>query len=96
MFVVAAYWRAKEGEADACAEILRTMARLTTENEPGCHMFVVQRSNEDERNFMLYEQYDDEAALQAHRETDYFKQHVLGDAVNRLESRTASFYTRLD
>jgi quinol monooxygenase YgiN len=96
MFVVAAYWRAKEGEGDACAEILRTMSRLSVANEPGCRMFVVHRAVEDPRDFFMYEQYDDEDAFKAHAQTEYFKQHVLGDAVPRLEQRTRTFYTLLD
>ncbi len=96
MFVVAAYWRAKEGEADACAGILRTMSRLSVANEPGCLVFAVHRAVEDARDFFLYEQYDDEDAFKAHAQTDYFKQHVLGDAVPRLEQRSRTFYTTLD
>ena len=45
---------------------------------------------------MLYEVYDDEAAFQAHRESEHFKTHVVGDAVNRLEERSAKFYESLD
>jgi quinol monooxygenase YgiN len=96
MFVVAAYWRAREGEAEACAAILRTMAQLSVANEPGCRMFAVHQAVDDPRDFFLYEQYDDEAAFKAHAQTDYFKQHVLGDAVPRLEQRSRTFYTSLD
>ncbi len=96
MFVVAAYWRAREGEAEACAAILRTMAQLSVANEPGCRMFAVHQAVEEPRDFFLYEQYDDEDAFKAHAQTDYFKQHVLGDAVPRLEQRSRTFYTSLD
>ena len=95
MYVVAAYWRAMEGEEVKCAELLRTMARLTSENEPGCRMFAVHQAVEDPRDFFLYEQYDDAEAFGAHGQTDYFKQLVLGDAVPRLEKRSRTFYTPL-
>lgn len=96
MFVVAAYWRAKEGEEEACAEILRTMSHLSVEKEPGCRTFAVHRATEDPRDFFLYEVYVDEDAFKAHAQTEHFKQHVLGDAVPRLEQRTRTFYTPLD
>ena len=94
-YAVIATWQAKEGEEDACREILRTMAPLTRA-EPGCRMYIAQQSNDDPRTFVLYEQYDDEAALEAHRESEHFKRYVSGDAVKRLEKRFATFYTTLD
>ena len=47
---------------------------------------------------MLYEIYDDEAAFQAHRESEHFRKYVLEDAVanDRLEQRFAKFYEPLD
>jgi quinol monooxygenase YgiN len=47
---------------------------------------------------VLYEIYDDEAAFQAHRESEHFKKYVLDDAVanGRLEQRVAKFYEPLD
>jgi quinol monooxygenase YgiN len=94
MFVVAARWVAREGEEDYIADLLRTVERLTNE-EPGCRMFVTHRSTEDPRTFLLYEQFDDEAAFKAHGETEHFKTHVLGDAVPRLEVRERAFYEPL-
>jgi (4S)-4-hydroxy-5-phosphonooxypentane-2,3-dione isomerase len=94
-YTVIATWRARDGETDACREILRLMTPLTRA-EPGCRTYVVHQSLEDAREFVIYEQYDDEAALQAHRESEHFKTHVLGDAVHRLEERYARFYESLD
>jgi (4S)-4-hydroxy-5-phosphonooxypentane-2,3-dione isomerase len=90
-YVVIATWRAREGEEDAVREILRTLAPLTL-SEPACRMYIAQQDRADSRTFVIYEQYDDEAGLQAHRESAHFKEHVLGDAVNRLEERHARFY----
>lgn len=95
MYVVAATWRAKEGEEAAVIGILRTMVKLTNQ-EPGCQMFAAHQSREDPRTFLLYERFDDEHAFQAHRESEHFKRHVLGDAVDRLEERYAKFYDILD
>ena len=35
--------------------------------EPGNHIYIFHRSTQDPRVFMLYEEYDDQAALEAHR-----------------------------
>jgi quinol monooxygenase YgiN len=94
-YTVIATWRARDGEVEACRAILQLMTPLTRA-EPGCRTYVVHQSLEDAREFVIYEQYDDEAALQAHRESEHFKMHVLGDAVHRLEERYARFYESLD
>lgn len=94
-YVVTAKWVARQGEEERVAEILRTVASLSNA-EPGCRMFVTHRAVEDPRTFFLYEQFDDEAAFHVHTESDHFKQHVLGDAVPRLELRERSFYVTMD
>jgi quinol monooxygenase YgiN len=94
-YVLAATWRAKEGEEERIREILETTVPLSRE-EPGCQMFVAHRSIDDPRVFFLYEQYDDEAAVKAHTESEHFQKHVLADAVPRLESRERAFYLTLD
>ena len=94
-YVVTAQWRARDGEEERVAELLVRNAALSRE-EPGCLMFVGHRSLEDPRNFFLYEQYVDEAAFQAHTETEHFKNIVLGDVVSRLESRERAFYEPVD
>lgn len=94
-YVLAATWRAKEGEEERIREILETTVPLSRE-EPGCQLFVAHRSVDDPRVFFLYEQYDDEAAVKAHTETEHFQKHVLTDAVPRLESRERAFYVTLD
>jgi quinol monooxygenase YgiN len=94
MFVVAAKWVAREGEEEYIADILRKVQRLTNE-ESGCRMFVTHRSTEDPRTFLLYEQFEDEAAFKAHGESEHFNALVLGDAVPRLELRERAFYEPL-
>jgi autoinducer 2-degrading protein len=92
---VAVTWVAKEGEEDAVRALLEEIAPVVRA-EPGCLMYIVHRSNEDPRTFFLYEQYVDEAAFQAHRETEHFQELVLGEAVPLLESRTPTHYETLE
>ena len=95
MYVVVAKWVAREGEEDAVEKILRENS-AESRREPGCRTFAVSRSTEEPRTYVLYEEYDDEAAFEAHRTSDHFKRYVLDDAVNRLETRSATFYESLD
>ena len=92
---VAVTWVAKEGEEEAVRALLEEIAPVVRA-EPGCLMYIVHRSNEDPRTFFLYEQYVDEAAFQAHRETEHFQELVLGEAVPLLESRTPTHYETLE
>jgi len=94
---VIATWVAKEGEVENVARILRVNAEAS-EAEPGCREFKVYREKGEPRTFVLYEVYDDEAAFEAHRESEHFKRYVLEDAVanGRLEQRFAKFYEPLD
>jgi len=48
-------------------------ARLSRETEPGCRQFDVCRDDAEPALFLLYELYDDEAAIQAHLETAHFR-----------------------
>jgi len=87
MYVVVAQWLAKEGKDDEIASVLKT-AVMNSRAEPGCVLFMANRSVENPRRFVLYEQFRDEAAFQAHCATESFKQNVLGRIVPLLESRS--------
>jgi quinol monooxygenase YgiN len=91
MYVVAAQYYAKEGKADEIARILQTMIPISRA-EPGCALYTVNRSVDDPRKFLLYEQYHDKSGYEAHMATDAFKQHILGTVVPMLESRVRDFY----
>ena len=92
--VLTAFWRAKEGQEETIAEIIRTMTPLSRA-EAGCHEYIGHRSTEDPRLFMLYEVYADQTALDAHRASAHFGEHVLGRAIPLLEHREAKFYEPL-
>jgi quinol monooxygenase YgiN len=83
---LAVTWEAKEGEADAIADILRQMANAV-KAEPGTLVFWVHRSATNDRLFFLYELYTGEAALAAHQQTEWFKALILGQALPKLVRR---------
>jgi (4S)-4-hydroxy-5-phosphonooxypentane-2,3-dione isomerase len=48
--------------------------------EPGCKRFDILNLASDPNHFFLYEVYDNEAALKAHRETEHFKKFAAAAA----------------
>lgn len=94
-YVVAATYRAKEGEEEKIREILEIMAPLSRA-EPGCLLYQAHRSVDDPLVFFLYEQYADEGGYQAHMETEHFADYIRRQAIPRLESRERAFYITLE
>lgn len=78
MVVLAVTWVAKSGHE---ADVPPVLAKLTEEarKEPGCVMFQVHRNRTEPRRFFIYEQYKDDAALEAHRATPHFLQYARKD-----------------
>ena len=95
MYVVAARYHTQEGKDDEVAAILQTMIPISSA-EPGCVLYTVNRSVDDPRKFLLYEQYRDRAGYEAHMETPEFKDNILGKVVPMLESRERDFYETID
>jgi len=56
----------KAGQEQAFERIMRIAVPKVRE-EPGNHAYLVHRSTQDARVFMVYEAYEDEEALDAHR-----------------------------
>ena len=87
MLVVIAQYRTRAGKGDEVASVL-ALHRPATVAEPGCRAFVVNRSQDDGDRFVLYEQYDDEAAFEAHRTSPHFKRYIEGQVVPLLAERS--------
>jgi quinol monooxygenase YgiN len=94
MICVAVTYVIKSGRED---EAITLFARLTaaTRAEPGCRMYLAHRSTADLRRFFLYEQYDDQAALDAHRAAPHFEQYAKGGLFPIVESRIPELYEPL-
>ncbi len=78
MIVLAVTWVAKLGHE---TEVEALFSRLTEESrkEPGCVMYQVHRHRTEPRRFFIYEQYKDDAALEAHRGAPHFLQYAKKD-----------------
>ncbi len=93
MIVLVARYYGKQGQGDAIAAALHEMEPLVRANEPACKVYHAARSQENPDNFILYEEYEDEAALLAHRETPHFKEIIEGTIIPMLEKRERELYT---
>ncbi|HXC43954.1 MAG TPA: putative quinol monooxygenase [Candidatus Dormibacteraeota bacterium] len=78
MVVLAVIWMAKVGRE---GEVTSIFAKLTEESrkEPGCSVYQVHRHKTEPRRFFIYEQYKDDAALEAHRNAPHFLQYARKD-----------------
>lgn len=85
-YVIVAHWRARAGEESKVEGVLRDLA-AAVRTEPGNLQFIVNRSHDDPREFLLYEQYKDEQAFRDHQETAHFKTLVLERGVPLLDRR---------
>ena len=61
---------------------------MASVKEPGCRRFDILNLASDPNHFFLYEIYDNEAALKAHRETPHFKKYAA-TAANMVAKRDA-------
>ncbi len=94
MICVAVTYVIKPGREAEAADLFRAMT-AQTRAEPGCRMYLAHRSTTDPRRFFLYEQYDDQAALDAHRAAPHFEKYVKDGLFPITESRAPSFSSRL-
>jgi quinol monooxygenase YgiN len=94
MICVAVTYVIKPGHED---EAIVLFGKLTdcTRAEPGCRMYQAHRSLSDPRRFFLYEQYDDHAALDAHRAAPHFEQYAKSGLFTIIENRSPELYAPL-
>jgi quinol monooxygenase YgiN len=63
-----------------------------TRREPGCRMYIGHQSAESSRRFILYEQYDNKEALDAHRAAPYFRDYITNGLGKLMESVTRELF----
>ncbi len=73
MVVLAVTWIAKQDKEPEVAELFRKL-QADSRKEPGCRLYQVHTHRNDPRRFFIYEQYDDDVALQAHRDSRHFQE----------------------
>jgi quinol monooxygenase YgiN len=94
MICLAVTFVVKPGHENEAAELFRKLT-VDTRTEPGCLMYLAHRSTTDPRRFFLYEQYVDQAALDAHRGAPHFERYLKGGLLPIVESRSPELYEPL-
>lgn len=85
-YQVIAQYRAKPGCGDAVEAKLHELTRASR-TEGGNISYAFFRSPENPDHFAILEQYVDEAAFAAHRDTAHFQSIALGQIVPMLDAR---------
>jgi quinol monooxygenase YgiN len=84
-FTVRMTFRSEDREE--IATILRELA-AASRAEAGCISFVPHRVESDPDTIVLYEQYHDQAALDAHRASPHFALYAIGGLYQRMLIRS--------
>jgi quinol monooxygenase YgiN len=94
MIVLAVTWVAKTGREQ---EVAALFSALTEESrkEPGCLMYLVHRHRTEPRRFFIYEQYKDDAALEAHRAAPHFLQYAKKELPKIADRTEGNLYDPL-
>jgi quinol monooxygenase YgiN len=95
MICLAVTFVVKPGNESEAIAIFEEMTEKTLAEEPGCQMYLAHRSPTEPLKFFLYEQYDDQAALDAHRASPHFEHYIKNRLMPLIESRDAQLYEAL-
>ena len=89
MIITSIHYTFASKDADNAESLFREL-RDASVKEPGVVQFEVGRSSEDPNVFALWEVYRDQAAADAHRESDHFKRLVLNGIRPIAQQRNAA------
>lgn len=75
--------------ADDRTDVAAAVALLATESrrEPGCISYIPHQLQDDPDTILIYEQYRDPQALEAHRASDHFKKYAIGVLFQKMKDR---------
>jgi quinol monooxygenase YgiN len=91
MIVLKVDMQVKPGMEEKCREYIRHLHEHSRK-EPGCLQYIGHQSTEDPRKFLFYEQYKDEAAFQAHRDSPHYQKYVIEGLGTIVENRSRELY----
>jgi len=74
-------------DREEIAETLRALT-LASRAEPGCVTYIPHVVEGDPDTVLIYEQYRDSAAAEAHRQSAHFKKYAVGGLFQRMRQRT--------
>jgi quinol monooxygenase YgiN len=74
--------RAAPGQGEEAAAQLQKLV-APTRSEPGCVTYLLHRDPQDPANFMFYEEFENQNALEAHAQTSHFQEWVAYQAAHK-------------
>ena len=75
-------------DRDEVADAVRHLAEASRK-EPGCVSYIPHHSEEDLDTIVIYEQYLNEEALKAHRDSEHFKKYAVCGLFQRMRERAS-------
>ncbi len=97
MIVLVVTYTIQEGKIEQAKEYVRLMQE-NTRREPGCRFYVGHQSNDNPRKICFYEQYENQAALDAHIAAPYFADYIVNGMRKLIEpgTRVQETYTPIE
>ncbi|TGE08325.1 putative quinol monooxygenase [Hymenobacter fodinae] len=92
---VAAEWRTTPEQAETVRHLMLQAAAAVRAHEPGNLLYVAHQDPKDPTHFLFYEQYANQAALDAHVASAHYKELVAGQLVPMLTERKVTLYKLL-
>jgi quinol monooxygenase YgiN len=74
-------------DREEITEILRQLTAASRQ-EPGCVSYIPHRVEGDPETVLIYEQYKDSAAADAHRQSEHFKKYAVGGLYQKMLERS--------
>lgn len=74
-------------DRSAIAEVLRQLA-AESRLEEGCISYIPHLQQDNPDAVIIYEQYRDEQALAAHRDSEHFRKYAVGGLYQKMLERT--------
>jgi quinol monooxygenase YgiN len=73
-------------------EILKNLA-VASRQEPGCATYIPHFIEDDPDTILIYEQYKDKAAFEAHRASPHFQKYAIAGLYQLMRERTSENLT---
>ncbi len=86
--------RFEQADRENIAQILHDLA-LASRQEPGCVTYVPHHMDGDPETVLIYEQYRDQVALDAHRASPHFQRYAVGGLYQLMKDRSVENLTAL-
>lgn len=93
---VAAHFRAQAGQEETMRQLLLQAATAVRQHEPGNLVYTAHQDPKAPTQFFIYEQYANQTALEAHRNSPHYQDLVVKQIGPLLAERAVTFYQLLD